>query len=100
MSRFFKFLGRLIAKLAGIPDVITKWRQVIPVSKVIACVAEAETFSCLSGVQKRRYAAKRIAEWAKFKGYLIPESVLNFMIEEAFQLWLKQTGNQPPAPTR
>lgn len=26
-----KFLGRLIAKLAGLPDVIAKWRQAIPI---------------------------------------------------------------------
>ncbi len=31
MSRFLKFLGRLIAKLAGLPDVIAKWRQAIPI---------------------------------------------------------------------
>ena len=48
MSRFLKFLGRLIAKLAGLPDVIAKWRQVIPLDKVMAYVAEAETISNLS----------------------------------------------------
>lgn len=48
MSRFLKFLGRLIAKLAGLPDVIAKWRQAIPIDKVMAYVAEAETISNLS----------------------------------------------------
>lgn len=98
MSRFLKFLGRLIAKLAGLPDVIAKWRQIIPIDKVMAYIAEAETISNLSGEDKRKYAAKRLAKWAASKGYLIPESVINFLIEEAFQLWLKQTGNQPPEP--
>lgn len=52
MSRFLKFLGRLgrliAAKLAGLPDVIAKWRQTVPIDKVMACIAEAETISNLS----------------------------------------------------
>lgn len=100
MSRLLKFLGRLIAKLAGLPDVIAKWRQAVPIDKVMAYIEEAETISNLSGEDKRKYVAKRLAAWAASKGYLIPESVINFLIEEAFQLWLKKTGQQPPAPSR
>lgn len=52
MSRFLKFLGRLgrliAAKLAGLPDVIAKWRQTVPIDKVMAYIAEAETISNLS----------------------------------------------------
>lgn len=98
LIRFARFLLRLLAKLAGLPDVIARWRQIIPFDKIIGFVIEAEEILSLTGDQKRSWAAQQLQTWAQGKGYLIPESVINFLVEEAFHRWLEQKGNQPPKP--
>jgi hypothetical protein len=66
--------------------------------ELVLWVTQAEAFNNMSGAQKRAYVAKRTTAWAKSRGLDIPESVVNYLLEEALQIFLKQSGEEPHAP--
>lgn len=94
----FKFIGKAFVWLTRRASAIDKWRKLIPMSDLIDFIAQAEAFNEMSGPQKRAYVSKRITAWAKSRGLNIPESVVNYLIEEALQVFLEQIGREPKTP--
>lgn len=94
----FKFIGKAFIWLSRRASALDKWRKTIGMDEILTWVAQAEAFNEMSGAQKRAYVAKRITAWAKSRGFDIPESVVNYLIEEALQIFLKQIGKEPAAP--
>ena len=96
--KIFKFIGKAFIWLSRQSSAVDKWRRTIGMNEILIWVAQAEAFNEMSGAQKRAYVAKRIRAWTKSLGFDIPESVVNYLIEEAFQIFLEQTGMEPHAP--
>jgi hypothetical protein len=94
----FKFIGKAFIWLTRRASAIDKWRKLIPMSDLIDFIAQAEAFNEMDGFAKRAYVSKRITAWAKSRGFAIPESVVNYLIEEALQIFLKQTRKEPHSP--
>jgi len=96
--KIFKFIGKAFIWLSSKSSAIDKWRRTIGMEEIILWVTQAEAFNEMSGAQKRAYVTKRITAWANARGFAIPASVINYLIEEALQIFLKQTGKEPYAP--
>jgi hypothetical protein len=85
--KIFKFIGKAFIWLSRQSSAVDKWRRTIGMNEILIWVAQAEAFNNMSGAQKRAYVAKRIRLWAKSRGFGIPESVVNYLIEEALQIF-------------
>ena len=96
MKRFFAFLSRLFDKFVELPDTLAKWAKHIPIDRVLLYVAEAEAIAGLDGAGKRDYAAKRLSAWARSKGYSVPPSVINWLIETALAVYNEKHGRGTP----
>jgi hypothetical protein len=96
--KIFKFIGKAFIWLSRQSSAIDQWRRTIGMDEIINWVTQAEAFNNMRGTQKRAYVAKRITAWAKSRGFDIPESVVNYLIEEALQVFFEQTGREPKAP--
>jgi hypothetical protein len=98
LVKIFKFIGKAFIWLSRQPSAVDKWRRTIGMNEILIWVAQAEAFKNMSGEAKNAYVAKRISLWAKSRGFGIPASVVSYLIEEALQIFLKQSGMEPYAP--
>ena len=93
------FLKYLLARLKGYSKTLAKWIAAIDREKVINIIKEAEGYESMSAAEKRRYVIKRLAAWGTARGWTIPQSILNFLVEEAFQIWEARIGKTKASPT-
>jgi len=93
-----KILKKLWHWISGQASSIDKWRKLIGMKEILQFVQEAESFNELTGSEKRKYVAKRISAWAAGQGCKIPTSVMNYLIEEALQIFLEKIGHAPYPP--
>ena len=95
MNRLLAFFFRLLSKVVTLPTTLAEWVKVIPISRVLIYVMEAERIAGLSGEAKRKYVAECVSAWAKSKGYVVPASVINWLIETAVVTFQNRTMPRP-----
>ena len=89
MKRFLAFLNRLFGQILELQVDLNHWFDVIPLGKIIEYIQRAEEFTNMNANEKREMVFGMISEYAVSRGVVIPKSVIYWLLETAFQQYLK-----------
>lgn len=93
MKRLLNFLKRLAGKFAGVAGVAIDWQQRIGTKRMINWVIEAEKLVKLGPEAKKNFVATLINRYVERTfGIQLPPAAVNWLVENAFQLYLAARG--------